>query len=156
MKPKKASDSSITANKRARHDYFIEQTLEAGLVLQGWEVKSLRSGRVQLSESYVILKNSEAWLLGCHITPLSTIATYTRPDPIRTRKLLLHERELSKLAGQVVTKGYALVALQLYWKSNRVKLAVGLARGKKEHDKRAALKERDWQREKSRLARLTR
>jgi SsrA-binding protein len=144
--------SAIVLNRRARYDYFVEQTLEAGLVLQGWEVKSLRGGRVQLSESYVVLKNNEAWLLGCHITPLSTISIqHTRPDPTRTRKLLLTERELSKLATEVVRKGYTLIALKLYWKKNRIKLEIGLARGKKEHDKRATLKEKDWQREKMRL-----
>lgn len=157
MSPKKASQgNTIAVNRRARHDYFVERTLEAGLVLAGWEVKSLRSGRAQLSESYVTLKNSEAWLLGCHITPLSTISIqHTRPDPTRTRKLLLHERELSKLVGDVERKGYTLIALKLYWKKNRVKLEIGLARGKKEHDKRASLKEKDWQREKMRLGRLS-
>lgn len=158
MNPKKASQgSTIALNRRARHDYFIEQSLEAGLVLQGWEVKSMRSGRAQLSESYVTLKNGEAWLLGCHITPLSTISTqHTRPDPTRTRKLLLNERELSKLAGSIMRKGYTLIALKLYWKKNRVKLEVGLARGKQEHDKRTSLKEKDWQREKQRLERYSR
>lgn len=158
MNSKKASQSStIALNRRARHDYFIEQSLEAGLVLQGWEVKSLRGGRAQLSESYVTLKNGEAWLLGCHITPLSTVSTqHTRPDPTRTRKLLLNERELSKLSGNIMRKGYTLIALKLYWKKNRVKLAIALARGKQEHDKRTSLKEKDWQREKLRLARYSR
>jgi SsrA-binding protein len=158
MNPKKAlHDSAIALNRRARHDYFIEKTLEAGLVLQGWEVKSLRSGRVQLSESYVILKNGEAWLLACHITPLMTVSTqHSRPDPTRTRKLLLNERELSSLAGSVLRKGYTLVALKLYWKKNRVKLEIGLGKGKKEHDKRSSLKEKDWEREKMRLQRLSR
>ncbi|WP_218814351.1 SsrA-binding protein SmpB [Rickettsiella endosymbiont of Dermanyssus gallinae] len=158
MNPKKASQSStIALNRRARHDYFIEQSLEAGLVLQGWEVKSLRDGRAQLSESYVTLKNGEAWLLGCHITPLSTVSTrHTRPDPTRTRKLLLNERELSKLAGSIMRKGYTLIALKMYWKKNRVKLEIGLARGKQEHDKRTSLKEKDWQREKQRLERYSR
>ncbi len=158
MKPKKAlQDSTIALNRRARHDYFIEQSLEAGLVLQGWEVKSMRSGRAQLSESYVTLKNDEAWLLGCHITPLSTTSTqHTWPDPTRTRKLLLNERELSKLAGSIVRKGYTLIALKLYWKKNRVKLEIGLARGKQEHDKRTSLKEKDWQCEKQRIERYSR
>lgn len=158
MNPKKASQSStIALNRRARYDYFIEQSLEAGLVLQGWEVKSLRGGRAQLSESYVTLKNGEAWLLGCHITPLSTVSTqHTQPDPTRTRKLLLNERELSKLAGSIMRKGYTLIALKMYWKKNRIKLEIGLARGKQEHDKRTSLKEKDWQREKQRLERYSR
>lgn len=156
MNPKKSlQDTTIALNRRARHDYFIEQSIEAGLVLQGWEVKSLRDGRAQLTESYVLLKNSEAWLLGCHITPLATVsASHSRPDPSRTRKLLLNERELSKLAGSVMRKGYTLIALKLYWKKNRVKLEVGVAKGKQAHDKRATLKEKDWQREKMRLGRF--
>lgn len=157
MNSKKAlQDTLIALNRRARHDYFIEQTIEAGLVLQGWEVKSLRSGRAQLTESYVVLKNGEAWLLGCHITPLATISTHhSHPDATRTRKLLLNERELSKFAGSIMRKGYTLIALKLYWKKNRVKLEVGLAKGKQEHDKRASIKEKDWQREKMRLGRLS-
>lgn len=156
MKPKKAlQEQTIAVNRRARHDYFIEQAFEAGLVLLGWEVKSLRSGRGQLTESYVLLKNGEAWLLGCHITPIATVSKgHSQPDPVRTRKLLLNERELSKLAGSVMRKGYTLIALKLYWKKNRVKLEIGLAKGKKEHDKRASLKEKDWQREKMRMGRL--
>ena len=156
MNPKKSlQDTTIALNRRARHDYFIEQSIEAGLVLQGWEVKSLRGGRAQLTESYVLLKNGEAWLLGCHITPLATVSTdRSRPDPSRSRKLLLNERELSKLAGSVMRKGYTLIALKLYWKKNRIKLEVGLAKGKQEHDKRASLKEKDWQREKMRLGRF--
>lgn len=158
MNSKKAlQDTTIALNRRARHDYFIEQSIEAGLVLQGWEVKSLRSGRAQLTESYVVLKNGEAWLLGCHITPLATVSTnHSRPDPTRTRKLLLNERELSKFAGSIMRKGYTFIALKLYWKKNRVKLEVGLAKGKQEHDKRASIKEKDWQREKMRLGRYTR
>jgi SsrA-binding protein len=158
MNSKKAlQGSTIALNRRARHDYFIEQSIEAGLVLQGWEVKSLRSGRAQLTESYVVLKNGEAWLLGCHITPLATVSMHhSHPDPTRTRKLLLHERELSKLAGSIMRKGYTLIALKLYWKKNRVKLEVGLAKGKQEHDKRASIKEKDWQREKMRLDRYSR
>lgn len=157
MNSKKSAprNNTIAVNKRARFDYFIEQSLEAGLVLQGWEVKSLRDGRVQLSESYVLVKNGEAWLLGCHITPLMTISAHSRPDPIRTRKLLLHERELSRLTASLLRKGYTVVPLTLYWKNNRVKLEIGLAKGKKEYDKRTSLKERDWQREKMRLQRLS-
>lgn len=152
-KNKQLPDTTIALNKRARHDYFIEQSYEAGLVLEGWEVKSLRDGRVQLSESYVLLKNGEAWLLGCHITPLGTASTHIHPDPTRTRKLLLNQSELNRLFGSVERKGYTLVPLKLYWKKNRAKLEIALAKGKKEHDKRATLKAQDWQREKARLLR---
>lgn len=145
------NSSTIALNKKARHDYFIEDRMEAGLVLEGWEVKSLREGRVQLSDSYVILKSGEAWLLGCLITPLQTASTHIKPDPTRTRKLLLHREELSKLVGAVERKGYALIPLALYWKHGRAKLEIGLAKGKKEYDKRATLKDRDWQRQKERL-----
>ncbi|MBK1691500.1 SsrA-binding protein SmpB [Ectothiorhodospira mobilis] len=142
--------STIALNKKARHDYFIEDRYEAGLSLEGWEVKSLRAGRAQLSESYVLIKKGEAWLLGAHITPLPTASTHISPDPTRTRKLLLHGEELSKLIGLVERRGYTLVPLALYWKRGRAKLEVGLAKGKKAHDKRAVEKERDWQREKAR------
>lgn len=148
---KSSGGSTIALNKKARHDYFIEQTYEAGLVLEGWEVKSLRAGRVQLKESYVIIKEGEAWLLGSHISPLSTASTHIHPEPMRTRKLLLHQRELDQLIGAVERKGYALVPLALYWKKGRAKLEIGLAKGKKQHDKRAVEKDRDWQREKQRL-----
>ncbi|HWP01799.1 MAG TPA: SsrA-binding protein SmpB [Methylococcus sp.] len=143
--------STIVLNRQATHDYFIEERFEAGLVLQGWEVKSLRSGKAQIKESYVVLKNGEAWLLGAHISPLASASTHVEPDPTRTRKLLLRRDELNKLIGQVERKGYTLVPLVLYWKDGRVKLEIGLARGKKHHDKRATEKERDWQREKQRL-----
>lgn len=152
-KKKPSNDNVIALNKRARHDYFLEQLFEAGLVLEGWEVKSLREKGVQLNESYVILKNSEAWLLGCHITPLKTASTHIHPDPTRTRKLLLHQKELNKLYGGVERKGYALVSVKMYWKNNRVKLEIALAKGKKEYDKRATEKEQSWQREKARLLR---
>jgi SsrA-binding protein len=148
--------SSLALNRRARHDYFIEQQLEAGICLEGWEVKSLREGRVQLSESYITLKNQEAWLLGCHITPLKTASTHIHPDPTRTRKLLLNARELERLQFAVQQKGYTLIALKLYWKKNKVKLSLGVAKGKKTYDKRTALKQRDWELEKLRLARLNR
>lgn len=150
---KSKPDTNIALNKRARHDYFIEQTFEAGLVLEGWEVKSLRDSRVQLTESYVLLKNGEAWLIGCHITPLKTASTHIDPDPIRTRKLLLNQRELNNLYGSVERKGYTLVPLRLYWKHNRAKLEIALVKGKKEYDKRSSQKEHDWQREKQRLLR---
>jgi SsrA-binding protein len=145
--------STIALNKKARHEYFIEERFEAGLALQGWEVKSLREGRVQLAESYVLIKNGEAWLLGSHITPLVTASTHITPDPTRTRKLLLHRRELDKLIGAVERKGYTLVPLALYWKKGRAKLEIALARGKQSHDKRATEKARDWEREKSRILR---
>ena len=143
--------STIALNKKARHDFFIEERFEAGLALEGWEVKSLRAGRVQLAESYVLIKSGEAWLFGAHVSPLATASTHIHPDPMRTRKLLLHKAELNKLIGQVERKGYTLAPLALYWKRGRAKLEIGLAKGKKEHDKRATLKDRDWQREKERL-----
>jgi len=146
-----APSNRIAVNKKARHDYFIEDTFEAGLALEGWEVKSLRAGRVQISESYVILKGGEAWLLGAHITPLPSASTHITPDPSRTRKLLLHRAQLAKLIGYVERRGYALVATGMHWKRGRAKLAVGLARGKQQHDKRATERERDWRREKQRL-----
>ncbi len=152
MGKKKASDpsASIAVNKKARHEYFIEDRFEAGIALEGWEVKSLRDKRIQLKESYVVLKNGEAWLLGAHISPLTTASTHIHPDPIRTRKILLHRQEIARLIGAVERRGYTLVPLSLYWKRGRAKLEIGLAKGKKEHDKRAVLKDRDWQREKAR------
>ncbi|MFN2349861.1 MAG: SsrA-binding protein SmpB [Thioalkalivibrio sp.] len=146
----KVGTSTIALNKKARHEYFIEESFEAGLVLEGWEVKSMRAGRVQLNESYVLVKGGEAWLFGAHISPLTTASTHINPDPMRTRKLLLHKEELNKLIGQVERKGYTLTPLALYFKRGRAKLEIGLAKGKKEHDKRAVLKDRDWQREKER------
>lgn len=152
-KKKKESQAGLTIalNRQAKHDYFIEERYEAGLVLQGWEAKSLRAGRAQLKESYVVLKGGEAWLLGSHIAPLTTASTHVVPDPVRTRKLLLNRSELSKLIGHVERKGYTLVPLALYWKKGRAKLEIGLARGKKLHDKRATEKDRDWEREKQRV-----
>jgi len=141
----------IAVNRKARFDYFIEQTYEAGLALQGWEVKSLRAGRAQLKEAYVFLKDGEAYLFGAHVSALPTASTHIIPDPIRTRKLLLHKAELNGLIGAVERRGYTLVPLELYWKSGKAKLRIGLAKGKKEHDKRASDKDRDWKREKSRL-----
>jgi SsrA-binding protein len=152
-KAKSQPSSTIALNKKARHDYFIEERMEAGLVLEGWEVKSLRAGRVQLSDSYVIVKDAEAWLLGALITPLPTASTHIHPDPTRTRKLLLHRDELDRLIGAVERKGYSLVPTAMYWKKGRAKLEIALAKGKKAHDKRAAIKERDWQRDKQRLLR---
>jgi len=143
--------STIALNKKARHDFFVEDRFEAGIALQGWEVKSLRAGRIQLTESYVLVKDGEAWLFGMHISPLNTASTHIKPDPVRTRKLLLHRRELDRLIGAVERKGYTLVPLAMYWKHGLAKLEIGLAKGKKQHDKRATEKDRDWQREKSRL-----
>jgi SsrA-binding protein len=152
MKQTQKTNSTIAINRKARHDFFIEDNFEAGLVLEGWEVKSLRAGRTQLDQSYVLLKNGEAWLFGALITPLQTVSTHIHPDPQRSRKLLLHARELNKLIGHVERKGYTLIPLKLFWKNNRVKLEIGLAKGKKLHDKRASEKERDWERQKQRLS----
>ena len=148
-----AGSSTIALNKKARHDYFIEDRIEAGLALQGWEVKSLREGRVQLSESYILLRGNEAWLFGMHISPLLSASTHITPDPTRSRKLLLHRRELDKLIGAVERKGYTLVATALYWKRGRAKLEIALARGKHSHDKRATEKDQEWTRSKQRLLR---
>ena len=147
----KPSANSIAHNKKARFDYFIEETIEAGIALEGWEVKSLRAGKGQITETYVILRSGEAWLLGAHITALPTASTHISPEPTRSRRLLLNRHELDRLQGLVERRGYALVALELYWKKGRVKVAIGLARGKKQHDKRATEKERDWQRDKARI-----
>jgi SsrA-binding protein len=143
----------IAENRKARYDYFIEERLEAGLVLQGWEVKSMRAGKAQIAEGYVYLKNGEAFLFGAQITPLTTTSTHVTPEPKRTRKLLLSKAELSRLVGSVERKGYTLVPLDLHWKDGRAKLEVGLAKGKKQHDKRATEKERDWARDKARILR---
>lgn len=145
--------NSIAQNRKARFDYFIEEKLEAGVVLNGWEVKSIRAGKAQVTDSFVILRDGEAWLLGSHIAPLNTVSTHVVPEPKRMRKLLMNRREIDRMTGLVERKGYTLVALELYWSKNRVKLAVGLAKGKKQHDKRATEKERDWQRDKARLLR---
>jgi SsrA-binding protein len=149
----KTPSSTIALNKKARHDYFIEDRFEAGLVLQGWEVKSLREGRAQLTDSYIIIKDNEAWLFGFHISPLLSTSTHVTPDPTRTRKLLLHRNELDRLIGAVERKGYTLVPLALYWKKGKAKIEIALARGKQAHDKRTSEKDRDWQREKQRLMR---
>jgi SsrA-binding protein len=148
--------SSIAQNKRARYDYFIEEKLEAGLSLQGWEVKSLRAGKAQITEGYVIVKDGEAFLIGAHVTPLRTVSTHVVADPTRTRKLLLHRNELDRLIGAVERKGHTIVPLELYWKNGKVKLAIGLAKGKQSHDKRNTEKDRDWQREKARVMRSRR
>lgn len=150
-KQKTDGGSTIARNKKAGHEYHIEQRIEAGLVLAGWEVKSLRAGRVQLKESYVKILHAEAFLIGAHISPLPTASTHVSPDPVRTRKLLLQRSELNRLIGQTERAGYTLVPTAMYWKRGRAKLEIGLAKGKKLHDKRATEKERDWQREKERL-----
>ena len=152
-KQKSAPGSTIALNKKARFDFQIGDRFEAGLVLQGWEVKSLRAGRTQITDSYVILRDAEAWLFGCHISPLLSASTHVSADPIRSRKLLLHRRELARLIGAVERKGFTLIPLAMYWSRGRAKLEVGLAKGKKEHDKRADVKNRDWQRDKQRILR---
>lgn len=152
---KKSGDGSMTIalNKKAGHDYFIEQRFEAGLVLEGWEIKSLRANRGQIKEGYVLMKEGEAFLVGAHFSPLASASTHVHPDPTRTRKLLLHRQELNRLIGLVERSGYTLVPTALYWKRGRAKLEIGLARGKKQFDKRAVDKDRDWEREKARLLR---
>jgi SsrA-binding protein len=146
----------IAENRKARFDYFIEERYEAGLVLQGWEVKAMRAGRAQLKEAYVYLKGGAAYLFGAHLSPLASSSTHVVADPIRTRKLLLNKKELDDLAGSVEQDGYTLVPLELYWKAGRAKLQIGLAKGKKQHDKRAVEKDRDWQRDKHRLMKIRR
>jgi SsrA-binding protein len=141
----------IALNKKARHDYFIEERIEAGIVLEGWEVKSLRAGRLQLRDAYVLIKDGEAYLFGALITPLPTASTHIEPDPQRTRKLLLHRKQIGQLVGSIERKGYTVVATSMYWSGGRAKVELGLAKGKKQHDKRAVDKERDWQREQQRL-----
>jgi SsrA-binding protein len=149
-KQKKTPANQIAQNKKARFDYHIEETFEAGLSLEGWEVKSIRAGQISLKESYVLLKNGEAWLFGAHITPLLSASTHVNPDPTRLRKLLLHSNELNKIIGAVERKGYSVLPLDLHWRRGKVKAEIGIGKGKKEFDKRATQKERDWNREKQR------
>lgn len=144
---------SIVENRKAFHDYFIEERFEAGLVLAGWEVKAIRAGRAQLKEAYVIIRNDEIFLIGAHISALPAASTHVQPDPVRTRKLLLHAEEIEKLVGKVERAGYALIPLNLHYTKGRIKLEIGLAKGKKQHDKREAEKERDWKREQQKLLR---
>lgn len=144
---------SIADNKKAFHDYFIEDRFEAGLVLEGWEVKAIRAGRVQIKEAYVVLKGAEVFIIGMHVSALPAASTHVQPDPVRTRKLLMHAEEIRKLIGKVERAGYALVPLDLHYAKGRIKLTIGLARGKKQYDKRDTEKQRDWQREKQRLVR---
>lgn len=146
-KKPKTSSATIAKNRKAFHDYFIEDRFEAGLALEGWEVKSLREGRAQLKESYVIVRNGEVFLFGAHFSPLASASTHVNPDPTRTRKLLLHSGEISKLIGAVDRKGYTLIPLSLYWKRGRAKLEIGLAKGKAKADKRATIKDRERARE---------
>ncbi len=148
------TSSNIAQNKKARHDYFIEDTYEAGLVLQGWEVKALRLGRVSIVEAYVLLKNGEAFLIGANITPLLSTSSHYVPEATRTRKLLLNRRELNRMIGAVQQKGYTCVPLSFYWKNGMAKCQIGLAKGRQLHDKRQTEKERDWQREKARVFRI--
>ncbi|MBI5329696.1 MAG: SsrA-binding protein SmpB [Betaproteobacteria bacterium] len=147
---------TIIDNKKAFHEYFIEERYEAGLALEGWEVKAIRAGRAQLKESYVVVKQEEVWLIGCHISPLLSASSHIHPDPVRSRKLLLHAAEIRKLIGKVQQAGYTLMPLNLHYNKGRVKLDIGLAKGKKQHDKRASEKEREWNREKQRLMKAER
>jgi len=151
---KKTPQNLIAANRKARHEYTLEDYFEAGIVLEGWEVKSLRAGKAQLTDSYVIIKNNEAWWLGGLITPLLSASTHIKPEGQRTRKLLLHKSELNKLIGAVERKGYTLIPINLHWQRGRAKMEIALAKGKQLHDKRAAAKEQDWQREKQRMGKL--
>ncbi|MGA8053935.1 MAG: SsrA-binding protein SmpB [Burkholderiales bacterium] len=145
---------SIVENRKAFHDYFVEERFEAGLALAGWEVKAIRAGRVQLKEAYVIVKGGEVFLVGAHVSPLASASTHVTPDPVRTRKLLLHGEEIQRLIGKVERSGYALVPLNLHYAKGRIKLEIGLARGKKQYDKRDTEKKREWEREKARLLRV--
>ena len=147
---------SIVENRKAFHDYFIEERLEAGIALQGWEVKAIRAGRAQLKEAYVIVSHGELYLIGSHISPLSSASTHVEADPVRTRKLLLHANEISRLIGSVERSGYALVPINLHYKGGRIKLEIGLSKGKKQQDRREAKKEQEWQRDKQRLLKQTR
>ena len=144
---------SIADNKKAFHDYFIEEKFEAGLALEGWEVKAIRAGRVQLKEAYVVVKSAEVYLIGCHISPLLAASTHIYPDPTRSRKLLLRAEEIRKLIGKTERAGFTLVPLDMHFSKGRIKLEIGLAKGKKEYEKRAAVKEREWQREKQQIVR---
>ncbi len=150
-KKSQAPDNTIAQNKKARFEYHIEDRFEAGLALEGWEVKSLRAGKAQINESYVLLKDREAFLFGALITPLPTASTHIKPDPQRNRKLLLHRAELKRLAAAVERQGYTVVPLSMYWKNSRAKLSIGVAKGKKLHDKRRTERDRDWQMQKERL-----
>ncbi len=144
---------SIVQNKKAFHDYFIEEKYETGIMLEGWEVKAIRDGRIQLKEAYVIIRNGEIFLIGCHISPLKTASTHINPDPVRTRKLLLHAEEIKRLIGKVERAGYTLIPIDMHYKSGRIKVEIGLAKGKKQYDKRESEKQKEWDRTKQRLLR---
>ncbi len=144
---------SIVQNRKAFHDYFVEERFEAGLMLEGWEVKSIRAGRAQITEAYVVVRNDALWLLGAHVSPLPTASAHINPNPTRTRKLLMHAEEIGKLIGKVEQRGYTLIPLDLHYKGGRIKLDIGLAKGKQHHDKRAAERDKQWQRDKQRLIR---
>lgn len=150
-KSKKTPSNQIVRNKKATFEFFIQERFEAGLILEGWEVKSLRAGKVNITDSYVFIKQGEVWLTGLHITPLSTASTHVKPEPDRYKKLLLNRKEINTLVGAIEQKGFTLVALSLYWKFGRAKVELGLAKGKKEHDKRQTSKNRDWDRQKQRI-----
>jgi SsrA-binding protein len=152
-KSNKQPSSTIALNRRARHDFELTERFEAGLVLEGWEVKAIREGNVQLTDSYVLLRDGEAWLLGANIMPLTSASTHVVADPQRTRKLLLHARELARIFAATQQKGFSCVATAMYWKGNRVKCEIALGKGKKSHDKRASQRDRDWARQKERLLR---
>lgn len=153
---KKTPANNIAQNKKARFEYHIEETFEAGLILEGWEVKSLRAGKTQLTDSYITIRKNEAWWIGGHILPLTSASTHVKADPQRTRKLLLNRKELNKLIGLIERQGYTLIPINLHWKQSRAKMDIGLAKGKKLHDKRSAIKERDWARDKQRLLKQNR
>ena len=153
MATRSAPPARIAENKKAAFNYFFEERLEAGMVLEGWEVKAAREGKVQLTDGYVVIRNGEMFVIGCQINPLKTASTHVRPDAVRSRKLLLHKDEIRRLIGKVEQKGYTLVPLNLHFSKGNVKCEIGLARGKKQHDKRAATKEREWEVQKGRIAR---
>lgn len=151
MTKKKTNDNTIINNKKASHDYFLEKFFEAGIVLEGWEVKSLRAGKIQIKESYILVKNQELFLFGAYITPLTSVSTHINPDQTRTRKLLLNKKEIYQLISAVEKEGYTIAPCALYWKKSRVKIKIAIAKGKKDFDKRASEKEKDWQKQKARL-----
>ncbi len=144
---------SIVQNRKAFHDYFVEERFEAGLMLEGWEVKAIRAGRAQITEAYVVVRKGALWLLGAHISALPTASTHVNPNPTRTRKLLMHAEEIAKLTGKVEQRGYTLIPIDLHFKAGTIKLEIGLAKGKQHHDKRAAERDKQWQRDKQRLIR---
>ncbi|MEX2131078.1 MAG: SsrA-binding protein SmpB [Pseudohongiellaceae bacterium] len=152
-KKPKQPDTTIVVNKKARHDFFIEESFEAGIALKGWEVKSLRQKKVQLVDSYVLMKDGEAWLLGCNINPLATVSSHSVAEPDRTRKLLMHKKELSRLFGAIQQKGYTAVCTKMYWKDHLVKCQISMAKGKQSHDKRSSIKDREWAIDKQRIVR---